>query len=56
MEDQNFIKGQGAQQNVTNRFDRYTLEPEDHPDTVKTSFTEILLIKSKARIFLLNIP
>lgn len=41
MEDQNFIKGQGAQQNVINRFDRYTFEPDDHPDTVKTSFTEI---------------
>lgn len=36
------IKGQGAVQNVINRFDRYTFEPEDEDfETVKTAFTEV---------------
>ncbi|REC43789.1 PA0069 family radical SAM protein [Chryseobacterium pennipullorum] len=42
MQNENFIKGQGAQRNVINRFDRYTYEPEDEDfDSVKTSFTEV---------------
>lgn len=42
MQNENFIKGQGAQRNVNNRFDRYTYEPEDEDfETVKTSFTEV---------------
>ncbi|WP_336704744.1 PA0069 family radical SAM protein [Chryseobacterium indologenes] len=42
MQNENFIKGQGAQRNVVNRFDRYTYEPEDEDfETVKTSFTEV---------------
>lgn len=42
MQNENFIKGQGAQRNVTNRFDRYTYEPDDEDfETVKTSFTEV---------------
>ncbi|WP_294325321.1 PA0069 family radical SAM protein [uncultured Chryseobacterium sp.] len=42
MSNENFIKGQGAQRNVINRFDRYTYEPEDEDfETVKTSFTEV---------------
>ncbi|CAA7196447.1 PA0069 family radical SAM protein [Chryseobacterium potabilaquae] len=42
MKNENIIKGQGAQRNVINRFDRYTYEPgyEDF-ETVKTSFTEV---------------
>ena len=42
MQNENIIKGQGAQRNVINRFDRYTFEPEDEDfETVKTSFTEV---------------
>lgn len=42
MQNENFIKGQGAQRNVNNRFDRYTYEPEEEDfETVKTSFTEV---------------
>lgn len=42
MQQENFIKGQGAQRNVINRFDRYTFEPEDEDfETAKTSFTEV---------------
>ena len=42
MQNGNFIKGQGAQRNVVNRFERYTFEPEDEDfETVKTSFTEV---------------
>lgn len=36
------MKGQGAQRNVINRFDKYTFEPEDEDfETSKTTFTEI---------------
>ncbi len=36
------IKGQGAQRNVINRFDRYTFEPEDEDfEIYKTTYTEI---------------
>lgn len=39
---QNIIKGQGAQQNVHNRFDRYTFEPDvEDFEISKTTFTEI---------------
>ncbi|WP_419870986.1 PA0069 family radical SAM protein [Chryseobacterium sp. CT-SW4] len=42
MGDENIIKGQGAQRNVINRFDRYTYEPEDEDiEKVKTTFTEV---------------
>ncbi|PIF43947.1 DNA repair photolyase [Chryseobacterium sp. 52] len=42
MQNEDFIKGQGAQRNVINRFDRYTYEPEDEDfEAVKTSFTEV---------------
>jgi hypothetical protein len=42
MQNENIIKGQGAQRNVINRFDRYTFEPEDDDfEIVKTSFTEV---------------
>ena len=35
-------KGQGAQKNEINRFDRYTFEAEDEDfEKVKTSFTEV---------------
>lgn len=35
-------KGQGAQRNVINRFDRYTFEPEDHElEKIKTQVTEV---------------
>ncbi|MFN3020197.1 PA0069 family radical SAM protein [Chryseobacterium sp. TY3] len=35
-------KGQGAQRNVTNRFDRYTYEPEDEDlETMKTQLIEV---------------
>ena len=35
-------KGQGAQRNVINRFDRYTFEPEDYEmDKIKTQVTEV---------------
>lgn len=38
----NFIKGQGAQRNEYNRFDRYTWEPEDdEQESLKVSFTEV---------------
>ncbi len=38
----NFIKGQGAQRNEHNRFDRYTWEPEDDElESLKVSFTEV---------------
>ena len=37
-----FKKGQGAQQNEINRFDRYTFEPEEEEwESVKTTFTEV---------------
>ncbi|WP_312074995.1 PA0069 family radical SAM protein [Chryseobacterium sp.] len=42
MKDENIIKGQGAQRNVINRFDRYTYEPEDEDlENVKTTFIEV---------------
>lgn len=42
MQENNIIKGVGAQRNVINRFDRFTFEPEDEDfETTKTSFTEI---------------
>ena len=42
MQNENIIKGQGAQRNVINRFDRFTFEPEDEDfEPVKTSFTEV---------------
>ena len=42
MQKKDIIKGQGAQRNVTNRFERYTYEPaEEDLDTVKTAFTEV---------------
>lgn len=42
MSSEKFIKGQGAQRNEINRFDRYTFEPEEE-DFVneKTKFTEV---------------
>ena len=40
--EQNFIKGQGAQRNEINRFDRYTFEPEpEDAEFFKTTFTEV---------------
>lgn len=42
MQNENIIKGQGAQRNVINRFDKFTFEPEDEDfETVKTTFTEV---------------
>ncbi|WP_027376882.1 PA0069 family radical SAM protein [Kaistella palustris] len=42
MSDDNFKKGQGAQRNEINRFDRYTFEPdEDNFQAQKTQFTEV---------------
>lgn len=42
MMEKHLIKGQGAQRNVINRFDRYTYEPEDEDlELIKTSFTEV---------------
>ena len=42
MQKDNYIKGQGAQRNVINRFDRYTFEPEDEDfEILKTDFTEV---------------
>ncbi|WP_100076241.1 PA0069 family radical SAM protein [Chryseobacterium camelliae] len=42
MEHRDIIKGQGAQRNVVNRFDRYTFDPEEEDlDVIKTSFTEV---------------
>lgn len=42
MEIKTKIKGQGAQRNVANRFERYTHEPdEDDVDSRKTTFTEV---------------
>ncbi|WP_292010960.1 PA0069 family radical SAM protein [Chryseobacterium sp.] len=42
MRDENIIKGQGAQRNVINRFDKYTYEPEEEDmEVVKTAFTEV---------------
>lgn len=42
MQNENSIKGQGAQRNVINRFDRFTYEPDEEDfESVKTSFTEI---------------
>lgn len=36
------IKGQGAQRNVVNKFERYTYEPEDEDfELTKTNFTEV---------------
>lgn len=40
--DKNFIKGQGAQRNEHNRFDRFSWEPEDEePEFLKVTFTEV---------------
>lgn len=42
MQSENIIKGQGAQRNVVNKFERYTFEPQDHEvDAQKTTFTEV---------------
>lgn len=42
MQNENFIKGQGAQRNEKNRFDRYTFEPEEEDfQQIKTHFTEV---------------
>lgn len=42
MQNEKFIKGQGAQRNVINRFDRYTYEPDDEDfEMAKTTFTEV---------------
>ena len=42
MSSENFIKGQGAQRNVVNRFEKYTYEPEEEDwETLKTTFTEV---------------
>lgn len=42
MQKKDIIKGQGAQRNVTNRFERYTYEPEEEDlEPVKTAFTEV---------------
>ncbi|GEN75467.1 radical SAM protein [Chryseobacterium hagamense] len=42
MENRDIIKGQGAQRNIINRFDRYTYEPEEEDfETIKRSFTEV---------------
>ncbi|WP_332020264.1 PA0069 family radical SAM protein [Kaistella sp.] len=41
MSSENFKKGQGAQRNEINRFDRYTFEPEEHFQKTKTVFTEV---------------
>ena len=42
MKDDNIIKGQGAQRNVNNRFDRYIYEDDDESfGNVKTTFTEV---------------
>lgn len=42
MKDDNIIKGQGAQRNVNNRFDRYIYEGDDESfGNVKTTFTEV---------------
>ncbi|MCY0976207.1 PA0069 family radical SAM protein [Chryseobacterium wangxinyae] len=42
MQNDNIIKGQGAQRNVINRFDRFTFEPDDEDlENVKTTFTEV---------------
>lgn len=42
MKDDNIIKGQGAQRNVNNRFDRYIYEQDDEDfGNVKTTFTEV---------------
>ncbi len=42
MEKENIIKGQGAQRNVNNRFDKYTFEPDDEDlENIKTTFTEV---------------
>lgn len=43
--DKNFIKGQGAQRNEHNRFDRFSWEPEDEePESLKVTFTEVFPI------------
>lgn len=40
--DKNLIKGQGAQRNEYNRFDRYSWEPEEkEPEALKVTFTEV---------------
>ena len=42
MSSENFKKGQGAQRNEINRFDRYTFEPEEEDfQKTKTVFTEV---------------
>jgi hypothetical protein len=44
MQNENSIKGQGAQRNVINRFDRYTFEPDEEDfETVKTSLQKCFL-------------
>ncbi len=42
MEEKNQIKGQGAQRNTLNHFDKYTFDPEDEDiTTAKTTYTEV---------------
>ena len=42
MSSENFTKGQGAQRNEINRFEKYTFEPEeDDFQKTKTVFTEV---------------
>ncbi len=42
MSSENFIKGQGAQRNEINRFEKYTFEPEEDDFLkTKTTFTEV---------------
>ena len=42
MSSENFTKGQGAQRNEINRFDKYTFEPEEDDFLkTKTTFTEV---------------
>lgn len=42
MQNKNIIKGQGAQRNVINRFDKFTFDPDDEDfEMTKTSFTEV---------------
>lgn len=42
MSEGKFIKGQGAQRNEINRFDKYTFEPEEEDyEPAKTKFTEV---------------
>lgn len=41
MDQEKIFKGQGAQRNEINRFDRYTYEPKEDLEKIKTSFTEV---------------